>query len=306
MKSMMSTKFLVLIPLAALCFAQQPVKPGTPAPKPPPPTLEPVQKTEVAPDTVVLTVGAEKVTRAQFENLMAALPDQARAQGKRKIAEQLAELKAMAQEARKRKLDQSPETQQLIALQTENALASVLFKEISATVKPDDASARTYYDSHKGQFEQVKASHILIRYKGSPVPLRADQKELTPEEALAKAQEVRKKLADGGDFAAIAKAESDDVGTAQVGGSLGTFSKGQMVPEFEQAAFSLPVGQLSEPIKTKFGYHIIRVDSKAEKTFDEVKDSLEKQMKPQMAQQAAQEIRKQAQVTLDDAYFGSK
>jgi parvulin-like peptidyl-prolyl isomerase len=79
-----------------------------------------------------------------------------------------------------------------------------------------------------------------------------------------------------------------------------------MVPEFEQAAFSLPVGQLSEPIKTKFGYHIIRVDSKAEKTFDDVKDSLEKQLKPQMAQQAAQEIRKQAQVTLDDAYFGSK
>ena len=93
---------------------------------------------------------------------------------------------------------------------------------------------------------------------------------------------------------------------AQNGGSLGTFSKGRMVPEFEQAAFSLPVGQLSEPIKTKFGYHIIRVDSKTEKSFDDVKADLEKQMKPQMAQQAVQDIRKQTQTTLDDNYFGTK
>ena len=300
----MSSKVLLLIPIAALCLAQEPVKPGTPAPKPAPPTLEPVQKTEVAPDTVVLSVGNEKMTRAQFEHLMAALPDQARAQGKRRIAEQLAELKAMAQEARKRKLDQTPETQQLVSLQTDQALASVLFKEISATVKPDDASARSYYDSHKAQFEELKASHILIRFKGSPVPLRAGHSDLTPEEALAKAQEIRKKLAGGGDFGALAKEESDDTGTAQNGGSLGTFSKGRMVPEFEQAAFSLPIGQLSEPVKTKFGYHIIRVDATSEKSFDDVKDSLEKQMKPQMAQQAAQEIRKQTQVTLDDNYFG--
>jgi len=302
----MSLKFVVLIPLAALCFAQEPPKPGTLAPKPAAPALEPVQKVDVPMDTVVLTVGNEKMTRADFENLMASLPEQARAQSKRRIAEQLAELKAMAQEARKRKLDQKPETQQLIALQTDQALASVLFKDISATVKPDDTSARSYYDSHKGQFEQVKASHILIRFKGSQLPLRPDQKDLTPEEALAKATEIRKKIADGGDFAALAKLESDDVETGKNGGSLGTFSKGRMVPEFEQAAFSLPVGQLSEPIKTKFGYHIIRVDSKTDKTFDDVKVDLEKQMKPQMAQQAVQDIRKQTQTTLDDAYFGAK
>ena len=261
----MSFKFLVLIPFTALCFAQEPVKPGTPAPKPAPPTLEPVKKTDVPPDTVVLTVGNEKMTRAQFERLLAALPDQARTESKRRIAERVVELKALAQEARKRKLDQTPEAQQLIALQSDQVLASVLFKELSATVKPDDAGARTYYDSHKDQFQQAKAVHILIRFKGSPVPLRTGEKDLTPEEALAKAQEIRKKIADGGDFAAIAKAESDDTGTGQNGGSLGTFSKGQMVPEFEQAAFTMAVGQLSEPVKTKFGYHIIRVDARTER-----------------------------------------
>ena len=304
MKSPNPSKFLILIPLAALCLAQEPPKPGTPAPKPAPPALQPVQTTPVALDAVVITVGDEKITRAQFEALLAGLPEQARAQGKRKLGEQLAEIKSMAQEARKRKLDQTPETKALIALQTDSALASVLYREISSGAKADEAATRAYYDSHKAQFETVKASHILVRYKGSPVPLRPNQKEMTPEEALAKAQEIRKKLADGGDFATIAKAESDDTGTAQNGGALGSFSKGQMVPEFEKAAFSLPIGQLSEPVKTQFGYHIIRVDEKSEKAFQDAKGDLEKQMKPQMAQQAAQEIRKQAQVTLDDNYFG--
>src|SRR5271166_6214963 len=136
MKLLTHSTFLILIPLAALCLAQEQVKPGTPEPKPPPPTLEPVQTVVVAPDAVVISVGDEKITRAQYEALLAALPDQVRAQaagpGKRKLAEQLAEIKAMALEARKRKLDQEPETKVLIALQTDQALASMLYKELVA------------------------------------------------------------------------------------------------------------------------------------------------------------------------------
>ena len=301
------SKYLILIPMAALCCAQEPVKPGTLAPKPVAPPAA-AATTTVSPETVVLSVGNEKITRAEFENLLAALPDQVRASavgaGRRKLAEQLAEVKAMAQEAKKRKLDQAPEVRQLISLQTENALASVLYKELSTNVKPDDAALRAYYDSHKSQFEQVKASHILIRFKGSPVPVREGQKDLTPEDALAKAQEIRKKLAEGGDFAALAKSDSDDTGTAQQGGSLGTFPHGQMVPDFEKAAFALTPGQISDPVKTQFGYHIIRVDLKVEKKFDDAKADLEKQMKPQIARQAVEEIRKQIPVTFDDAYFG--
>ena len=84
--------------------------------------------------------------------------------------------------------------------------------------------------------------------------------ELTEEQALAKAQEIKKKLAAGGDFAALAKAESDDTGSGANGGELGTFKRNSMVPEFEQVAFSLARGQVSDPIKTQFGYHMIQVD----------------------------------------------
>ena len=80
----------------------------------------------------------------------------------------------------------------------------------------------------------------------------------------AKAKEVKAKLAAGGDFAALAKEYSTDESNKEQGGDLGFFSKGQMVPEFENAAFSMKIGDISEPVKTEFGYHIIKVTDKKE------------------------------------------
>lgn len=259
----------------------------------------------VSPDAVILTIGTEKITRAQFEDLLKGLADAGRpaatATARRQVAEQLGELTVLAQEARKRKLDQSPAVKQLIVIQTDQVLAGTLAKELSE-VKVDDAAARAFYDAHKSEYEQVKASHILIRFQGSRVPLKANEKDLTDAEALAKAQEIRKKLVDGADFSATAKAESDDTGSGANGGSLGSFGHGQMVAAFEQAAFTLPVGQISEPIKTQFGYHIIKVESRTSKTFEEAKGDVGKQM----SKDALDSIRKQTPVTLDEAYFGKE
>ena len=300
MRSMNPAKYIFVLVCAALAFAQQPPSdkqetkpvPGTPA-------------ATVPADTVVLTVGTEKITRAQFEELLAALAESGRpaatGTARRQVAEQFGELKAMAQEARKRKLDQSPTVKQMIGIQTDQVLASTLAKELS-DAKPDDAAAHAFYDSHKGEYEQATASHILVRFKGSQVPLKPSQKDLTEEEALAKAQDIRKKLAGGADFAATAKTESDDTGSGANGGSLGTFPHGQMVPQFEQAVFTIPVGQISEPVKTQFGYHIIRVDARTSKSFDEAKADIGKQM----GKDAMDGIRKKTQITLDDKYFGSE
>jgi peptidyl-prolyl cis-trans isomerase C len=300
--------------MALLAMAQQPARPPAPAPQTalPPQTPAAAAQPAVAPDTVVITVGAEKLTRAQFEELVAALPDQVRStaatpHGKRQLAEQLSEVIAIGQEARKRKLDQSPAVKQMIALQTDQVLAGVLARQIANETKPDEAAMHAYFDQHKAEFGRVKASHILIRFKGSNAPARPGQKDLTDEEALAKAEDIRKKLVDGGDFAATAKAESDDVGSGAKGGSLGTFGHGQMVAPFEQAAFSLPLNQISEPVKSAFGYHIIKVEERTSETFEEAKPELDKQF-GQMGQKSTREaldnIHKQAQVSLDDAYFG--
>jgi len=168
----------------------------------------------------------------------------------------------------------------------------------------DDAALQKYYADHKNEFENVQARHILIRFKGSPVPNREGKPDLTEEQALAKAQEVRKQLLAGSDFAALAKAESDDTGSGTNGGELGTFGHGQMVPAFEEVAFKQPVNQVSDPVKTQFGYHLIQVEKRESKPFESVKSDLEGKVKPEAARASVESLRKNAKVVLDESYFG--
>ena len=301
MKSFHPAKYILVLASAALLSAQQPPPADRPEVKPVPGA----PGASVAPDAVILTIGTEKITRAQFEDLLTALADSGRpaatATARRQVAEQLGDLTALAQEARKRKLDQSASVKQMIVIQTDQVLAGSLAKELSEA-KPDDTAAHAFYDAHKGQYEQATASHILIRFKGSQAPPRPNEKDLTEEEALAKAQNIRKKLVDGADFAATAKAESDDTGSGAKGGSLGTFSHGQMVAAFDKAVFSLPVGQISEPVKTQFGYHIIKVESRTSKSFEEAKADIAKEM----GKDEMDKIRKNTPIKLDETYFGTE
>jgi len=294
--------------------AQQPPAPASPAPPktapgtPAPPTPAAAPESNVAPDAVVLTIGEQKLTRAQFELLLAAVAQNGHPAttpaDKRKVAEQYGELETMAQEARKRMLDQSPETKQMMSIQTDSFLANMLAKKVTEEAHFTDLDLRAYYDAHKDEFEEAKGSHILIRFKGSKVPLKPNEKDLTEPEALAKAQDLRAKIVAGADFAALAKAESDDAGSAVKGGDLGAFKHGTMVPPFDKAAFSAPIGEVTEPVRTDFGYHIIKITSRASKTFEEAKPDIEKQLKPKMAREALEKIKKQSPVTLNDEYFG--
>src|SRR5258707_13019981 len=174
----------------------KPLTAKVPAQKPKPPAA--VNPPAAAPpadgfDKVVLTVGDEKMTAAEFEKFIEALPEQYRAAakgpGKRQVAEQLVSLKTLAQEARKRKLDQDPAYKSQLAFQAENLLAGILYRDLPTNLKLDEAEIRKYYDDHKNEYERVKARHILIRVKGAPSP--AVKAELTDEEALAKAKVLR-------------------------------------------------------------------------------------------------------------------
>jgi peptidyl-prolyl cis-trans isomerase C len=308
---MNTLRFLVFPASVALLAAQTPAP--APPPAPPPARIgvtaaKPAVTAPVPPDKVVLTVGDDKLTAGEFEQLVDALPEQVRAAArgpsKRQFAEQLVRIKVMSQEAVKRKLDETPAVRHQLELQRENLLANLLFQEMTANVKVDDLTARQYFEQHKSEYESVHALHILIRSKGSPIPLAAGKKELSEEEALAKAQEIRKKLLAGEDFVALAKAESDDAGSAPKGGDLGSFKHGQMVSEFDQTAFSLPPGQISEPVKTKYGYHLIRVEQHETKSFEEAKPEIEKKIRPELARSALENLEKSTPVTLDDSFFG--
>jgi foldase protein PrsA len=119
-------------------------------------------------------------------------------------------------------------------------------KLLEDRISISDDQIKEYFEANKDSFvqeEQVEASHILVD----------DEKT---------AQEVKKKLDDGGDFAELAKEYSTDTSNAESGGELGFFAKGEMVTEFDEKAFAMKKGEISEPVKTEFGYHIIKVTDK--------------------------------------------
>ncbi|MBZ5680326.1 MAG: peptidyl-prolyl cis-trans isomerase [Acidobacteriia bacterium] len=180
------------------------------------------------------------------------------------------------------------------------AVIDVSKLEGSAQVTPADLQA--YYDQHRDQYripEQVKVSHILIK---TPLPGpdgKVDEKGVT--EAQHRAEDLLKQIKGGAKFEDVAKKYSEDTVSAKQGGSLGFIGKGRTVPEFEKAAFSLPKGQISDLVKSSYGFHIIRVDDKQEahmKTLDDVKADLEPLLKQQRAQQLAQ---KQAEALVNQA-----
>ena len=163
--------------------------------------------------------------------------------------------------------------------------------EADVQVTADDL--RTYYDQHRDQYrmpEQVKVSHILIK---TPLPGpdgKVDEKGVA--EAQRRAEDLLKQVRNGAKLEDLAQKYSEDPGSAKQGGSLGWIGKGQTVPEFEKAAFSLPKGQTSDLVKSSYGFHIIRVDEKQEahmKTIDEVKAEIEPIIKHQKGQQIAQQ-----------------
>ena len=247
------------------------------------------------------------MTAAQFEELIAGLPPQyraaARGAAKRQLVDQLVGMKILVQEARRRKLDQNPAFKAQLAFTTESLLAGTLFNELQTNAKASEADGRKYYDDHKAEYERVKARHILIRFKGSPVPA-GDKKDLTEEEALDKIKALRARIVAGEDFATVAKAESDDKGSGANGGDLDFFGHGQMTPPFDQAAFALPVGKVSDPVKTQFGYHLIEVQKHETKSFEEVRPEIEKKLGPELAQKAIEKLKSQTAVQIDEVFFG--
>lgn len=129
-------------------------------------------------------------------------------------------------------------------IETQLKIEKLLGPEVEIT----DEEIKTYFEENKESLArpaQVEASHILVETK-------------------EKADEVAKKLADGGNFAELAKEYSTDTATAENGGELGAFGTGEMALEFEEAAFALSVDEISEPVETEYGFHIIQVTAKTE------------------------------------------
>ena len=206
------------------------------------------------------------------------------------IDERLAKIKAQfpKEDDFKMMLDKMNITEDLLKVQLREGMAiqKLVDQEIVNTIEISDQDTKDYYDGHQDLFkqpEQIQASHILIKVDaGAEESVKAD--------ALKKIEEIQKELKEGGDFAALATEHSECPSSAN-GGDLGYFGRGQMVKPFENAAFSLKKGEISDIVETRFGYHLIRSGDRTPETtnaYADVKDRLAEYLKRMKADTEAQ------------------
>ncbi|MBI4826320.1 MAG: peptidylprolyl isomerase [Nitrospirae bacterium] len=216
-------------------------------------------------------VGETSITQEDYMRELKSLPEWARGKfkgdsDKEEFLDSIIEKELLYVEAKKNKLNNDKEyLAKLKEFEKMNLITTLLEKEIRDKVKVEDAEAKSFYDSNTDKFKQnagIRASHILVDTEGLGVSILA-------------------KLKAGADFAKLAAQYSTDEGNAKSGGDLGFFDRGRMVPEFEDAAFKLKVGEVSGLVKTQFGYHIIKVTDKKEGTqlsFEQAKENIKRQM----------------------------
>lgn len=223
----------------------------------------------------IIEASNQAITKGDFEKLFKSDPrfelGQTRVDVMSAMGTEVGKAFAMEAEARRRGLDQLPEVQLRIRNYATQLLADELLKSLRAGYAKDETLMASYYEKNKDQYAQPTVRHILVRFKGSPVALRKGQADLSVEQARTRAEALRSRLAGGGDFAALAKAESDDTGSAQNGGLLGIVNRGGTAAAFEDAAFSLPVGELSKVVRTEYGFHILRVEQRTPLKLDAVR-----------------------------------
>jgi peptidyl-prolyl cis-trans isomerase C len=283
------------VPLLRHAAAADEAKPAAPAAQEAPAPAAPANTVKVAPDTVVLTIGGEKVTAAQFDDFLSGLPPQYQQMAqsdpgvRRMLADEMVKVRLLAGEARKRGLDKSDKVKTQLRMLEDQVLTQALAGDVVS-----DKSIQEHLASSQGSY--VTARHILISTRPS-----GDKKALTEPEAKAKADSIRARLDKGEDFAAVAKAESDDPGSKDTGGVY-TFPKGQMVKEFEETAFGLKEGELSQPVKTQFGYHVIQ---RQPTDLKEIRPQLQRELGPKKLDELVAELKKSNPTNLNADYFGA-
>ncbi len=201
---------------------------------------------------------------------------------RRVLIEYLVENQLFANAANKEKLASGPDFDRRLAYWRQRALREAYFdKKVKSQIGVK--AAKSLYDDKVKMIkpeEEVEARHILV-----------------PKEEMAK--DLVTKIRAGEDFAKLAKEHSGDAGSKEKGGLLDYFGKGQMVPQFEQAAFALKPGEVSDPVKSQFGWHIIKVENRRQKPppkFDDVKDQILGSLIHKRAQKVAEKLRTGAKI----------
>ena len=214
---------------------------------------------------IIASVAGNPVYQSEVDEMIAAYAQRGQnfdnPQGREMILEQIVSKKLLLLDAQKNLMEHNADFQAQLKTVKEEMLANFNIQKAIEKITATDEDVKAYYEENKAQFtkgESVSASHILV-------------------DSEDKANEIKAEIESGKvSFEDAARANSS-CPSSQNGGALGEFTKGQMVPEFDEAVFSMEVGELRGPVKTQFGYHLIKLTAKnpaGEISFDEVKDQI--------------------------------
>jgi len=244
-----------------------------------------------SPETVVATVNGKPITQGDLaiaaDDPALSLPGVDEAQKKSLLVDYMVDLRVGAQAAEAAKIGDSPEFKRKLAYFRDKLLLDdYLEQEAKRAVTPEAEHA--IFDQTVKLMkpeEEVHARHILVDNEGD-------------------AKKIAARIKGGEDFAKVAAETSKDPGSKAEGGDLGWFTKERMVPDFANAAFAMKPGQVSDPVKSQFGWHVIKVEEKRTKpqpSFDELKDQIDQHIVRKAQQDLILKLRAEAKIDRTDA-----
>jgi peptidyl-prolyl cis-trans isomerase C len=262
-------------------------------------------------ERVVISIGDQKITAADLDLIIQALPAQYRGYysgpGKHLLPQYIIQMKILSAEALKQKLDEKPEVQRMLEMARESILADAGRRKMEESIPVSEQALEQLYEKGKPDFEEVHIRQILIRTQSSILSETSSptRPPLSEADARKKLEDVRQKILAGADFAQMARKNSDDTATAPSGGDLGYVSRRTVVPPVADAAFSLASGQVSEVIPTPYGMDLIKVEGKRTRSLEEVRPALTTQLRQSQFQEAFKRLEGEYKVVVDEKYFSS-
>lgn len=230
-------------------------------------------------------VNGTSITTEDYKKNMAQVPPQMKGQfstleEKKKFLNMIVDREVLSQEAKKSGMDKDPAYLEEVELAKKEILVNIMAQKLNKD-KVSDEAIKAYFNKNNKEFQLVHASHILVK---------------TEEEA----QKIKKELAAGGDFAELAKKYSTDPGSGSKGGDLSFFSRKQMVPAFSDLAFKLKPGEMGGPVKTQFGYHLIKVLEVKNQKFEELTQENTRTIRTAIINDEIEKLKSKGKVTINE------
>jgi peptidyl-prolyl cis-trans isomerase C len=230
-------------------------------------------------------VNGTSITTEDYKKDMAQVPPQMKSQfssleEKKKFLNIIVDREVLSQEAKKSGMDKDPAFLEEVEQAKKEILVNLMAQKLNKE-KASDEAIKAYFNKNIKEFQLVHASHILVK---------------TEEEAV----KIKKELSAGGNFSDLAKKYSTDPGTGQKGGDLGFFNRKQMVPAFSDLAFKLKPNEMGGPVKTQFGYHLIKVLEVKSQKYEELTQENTRTIRSAIINEEIEKLKAKGKVTINE------